>query len=227
MEELKESLFIRISHPWEKVKPLIERWTQHFSAAAVYQHDADEETNRTHCHMVLTGLNVGRKRLRQIAEQMSFPIKGNENCSIVEYDGSETPYVYMAKGSLDPVYLKGFTQENADKWKASWTVPNHREPKLPKLEEIYNDFVQDSHKQKTNWNILKDEAWRLIKRYRKVCDATFFQYYKAIVLTYISDYGHLSNPELRVPRNDNWWAKGLPESMLEYPYPQAVITLDV
>lgn len=222
MEELKESLFIRITHPWEKVEPLVERWSQHFKAAAVYQHDADEEVGKTHCHMVLTGLSVGRKRLRQIAEQMSFPIKGNENCSIVEYDGSEVPYVYMAKGSLEPVFLKGFTQANADSWRVAWVVPNIREAKLPKLEEIYNDFVTTHHKQTTNWAILKDDAWHLVKRYRKVCDATFFQYYKAIVITYVSDYGHLTNPEIRIPRTDQWWSKGLPNSMLETPCPLTI-----
>jgi len=222
MEELKEALFIRISHPWEKVKELVMNWEAYCLTIVVYQHDADEDVNRTHCHMVLTGLCVGRKRLRQIADSKGFPIKGNENCSIVAYDGSKTPYVYMAKGTLDPVFLKGFDQNTAEEWKQAWVEPNQRESKLPKIEEMYNLFKHNAHKTTPNWQMLKNNAWNHVGAFRKVRDNQFFQYYKAIVLTYVDDYQDLL--DFKVPRSDPWFAKGLPDCMLEKAVPTNIIT---
>jgi len=213
MEELKESLFIRISHPWEKVETLVDKWSKHFSACVVYEHEADEEVKRTHCHMVITGLSVGRKRLRQIADAIAFPIKGNENCSIVAYDGGEVPYVYMAKGSLEPVYSRGFDQSHHTRWKDAWVIPNARESKLPKIEEMYDSFRDKAHKTSPNWTVLKDNVFRHVKQYRRVCDNQFFQYYKAIVITYMLDYEDFI--DYKIPRSDAWFAKGLPDTLLE------------
>jgi hypothetical protein len=67
-KNMKESpdLFIRISHPWETVKTLIDKWQDKCNSVAVYQHDADEDVSRTHCHIILKGCTVGRKRLQQL-----------------------------------------------------------------------------------------------------------------------------------------------------------------
>lgn len=223
MEELKESLFIRISHPWEKVKTLIDTWSQHFSAGVVYEHEADEDVSRTHCHMVITGLSVGRKRLRQIADAIAFPIKGNENCSIVAYDGSEVPYVYMAKGTLEPVFSKGFNQSHHTRWKDAWVIPNAKHVKSPQIEEMYDSFRDKAHKTSPNWTTLKDNVFRHVKLYRKICDNHFFQCYKAIVITYMLDYETMI--DYRIPRSDAWFAKGLPETLLEAKILPEMLTL--
>jgi len=223
MEELKESLFIRVSHPWEKVKTLVEAWEQYATTVVVYEHEADDEIKRTHCHLIITGLSVGRKRLRQIADKIAFPIKGNENSAIVVYDGSEVPYVYMAKGSLEPVFSKGFSQSHHTRWKDAWVVPNTKQTKPPQLEEMYDTFRDKAHKTSPNWATLKDNVFRHVKSYRKMCDNHFFQCYKSIVITYMLEYDTLL--DYKVPRSDAWFAKGLPDSLLEAKVLPEMLTL--
>ena len=51
-------------------------------------------------------------------------VKGQERLSFTEYNGEdEKPFIYMTKGNIDPSYLKGWTQTDADKWRSKWIAP--------------------------------------------------------------------------------------------------------
>ena len=75
MKELSPDLFIRISHPWETVKLFVEKIEDKCTSVAVYQHDADEDVSRTHCHMVLKGIQLCRKQVLNYMKD-SLDLKG-------------------------------------------------------------------------------------------------------------------------------------------------------
>jgi len=130
---------VRITHSYEKIAQLVSAWALRSETMAVYEHPKDAKVNRTHCHMVITGTNVDKKQLRNIASKFC-DVKGNENCSFKEFTGEETAYVYMTKGVHDPKYLLCIPTTTAEDWKAKWTPPQVYE-KVDKYTKRYNEFV--------------------------------------------------------------------------------------
>lgn len=190
MEESLEDLFIRISHPWAKCELLIDKWASICDKVAVYEHEADGEKhcNRTHIHLILKSPGVGRKRIRQLAEEMAFPIKGNENCCMKNWDGKEVPTcVYMAKGIYDPKYLKGYTLEDADYWKSLW-VEHAKKQNMTISDQLTEEFMVEFNDpmQITDVDELKKAAHlKAFKACNCIANQRYFALYKQLVMTYV------------------------------------------
>lgn len=131
---------IRVTHPYERIASMVSAWAQRSETMVVYEHPADDDVKRTHCHMIVTGTNVDKKQLRNIGSRFA-DLKGNENCSFKEFDGDEKAYVYMTKGIHDPKYLLCVPKLTADCWKKQWTPPTKYE-KVDKYTKIYKEFVE-------------------------------------------------------------------------------------
>lgn len=106
----------RISNSYDVLKSQIDTFFAECEYIAIYQHDADEEVNRTHIHGICSGYGV--KSVKTFRERMSkaFNVKGNEEFSVGEI--GPKPFEYCSKGRYDPVYYRGFTQEYIDLKKA-------------------------------------------------------------------------------------------------------------
>lgn len=131
---------VRITHSYEQIAQMVSAWAMRSETMVVYEHPKDEKVNRTHCHMVITGTNVDKKQLRNIASKY-IDVKGNENCSFKEFNGDKKAYVYMTKGVHDPKYLLCIPKSQADEWKASWVAPSKSAVKVDKWTKMYNEFV--------------------------------------------------------------------------------------
>ena len=105
---------------------------------AIYQHDADDEIERTHIHGLLIGCSKGEDTIRnrffkgkyQSADyelKTKYVVKEGIMQVKRTYDVDEKYIIYMSKGVLDPMFLKVFTKEETDAYKAQWK--NHREKK--------------------------------------------------------------------------------------------------
>ena len=125
------SYFVRITSPWADVQRVVLAWSMRCDTIVAYEH-ADNVEN-IHCHIAITGSDVGRKQLRNIAAKQDVNVKGNERCSFKEYDEGERALVYMTKGELLPKYLKGYDQTEAEDWCKHWV--NHKD----KTEQDYWD----------------------------------------------------------------------------------------
>lgn len=100
----------RISRDYSELKELIANWTTVCSKLLVYQHPADEEVKKTHCHFLMEGCRIGQEGLRKRVKTI-IQLYGNDDWSFVqkEYDGQVERYIiYMTKGHLDPVYNVGY-----------------------------------------------------------------------------------------------------------------------
>lgn len=131
---------VRISHPYERIASMVSAWALHAETMAVYEHGVDGESNRVHCHMVITGTNISKKQLRNVAARFC-DVKGNENCSFKEFNGDKKAYIYMTKGIHDPKYLLCIPKDKADEWKADWVEPSKSVVKVDKWTKIYQQFV--------------------------------------------------------------------------------------
>lgn len=130
---------VRITHSYEEIAQLVGAWAMRSETMAVYEHPKDAKVNRTHCHLVITGTNVDKKQLRNIASKFA-DVKGNENCSFKDFTGEETAYIYMTKGEHDPKYLLCIPEGKAVDWKARWK-PREVYEKIDKNTKRYNEFV--------------------------------------------------------------------------------------
>jgi len=113
---------LRISRAYEDIKDVIEDWEKVSAKLLVYQHDADEEVNRTHCHMLIQECELGIEGLKKRVKSKGF--MGNKDWSFTTPDENIEKYIiYMTKGILDPVYNKGYDPAYLEKCKKKWVEP--------------------------------------------------------------------------------------------------------
>lgn len=102
----------RISLPFSDISGAIGVWEKHFTKCLIYQHEADEDVQRTHCHLLLEGVNCSIETLKNDFKfQLPNIGKGNELWSwshSKEYTTTDKYITYMTKGNLPPVYNKGY-----------------------------------------------------------------------------------------------------------------------
>lgn len=126
--------FVRITHPYSRLAPLISRWSLECEKLIAYEH-VGTLTEKVHIHMVIIGSRLQKKQLRNIGNEQA-DLKGNELCSFKECVSWEQPIVYMTKGVLDPSYNKGFDIALVAELKGRWVPPkNYR--KVSESEKFY------------------------------------------------------------------------------------------
>lgn len=131
--------FCRITRSYSDLSGMVAVWSERAFKMVVYEHTG-EETEKTHIHMVIIGSSVCKKQLKNLVAYLN--LKGNEDWSFKDYDGDDTAMTYMTKGSLDPKYLKGFTQQEADRWKSLWK-PGRRGAKVADIEGLWKSCFGD------------------------------------------------------------------------------------
>jgi len=114
----------------KSVRTLVQAWSFHVQYIVVYEHD-DDGANHIHCHIMLENSRLTKKRLQQIANEncdLQVLNPGHRATSLMsfrskDYDGNVAGFAYCTKGKYDPKYIKGWTVEQADEWKAAWVAP--------------------------------------------------------------------------------------------------------
>lgn len=133
--------FVRITHPYATLVPLVSDWALKCEKMAVYEH-VGSATEKVHCHLVIIGSRIQKKQLRNIALLYNIDLRGNEMCSFKICISPEVPLIYMTKGSIDPSYIKGWEPSEARLWKAKWVAPT-KHVKIGSDEMYYNDMIMD------------------------------------------------------------------------------------
>lgn len=115
---MTNSYFVRVTRAYSDVSGMIMDWAARSAKIVCYEH-VGTETEKVHIHVLIVDAEVEKKMLKTLVSR--FGLKGNGDWSWKQRkDLSDTPMVYMTKGKLDPVYLKGYTQQDADNWKSRW-----------------------------------------------------------------------------------------------------------
>lgn len=130
---------------WRSVRSIVAVWATHVQRMVVYEHN-DDGANRVHCHIMIEGSRISKKRLQQLAGEVCHTTAhnpGHRKSSLMsfrtkEYDGNIAGYAYVTKGKYDPKYIQGWTAEEAQGWKEAWVAPAE-------------------HQKRTTWRVLLDE----------------------------------------------------------------------
>lgn len=113
---------IRVTLPYHDMSGVVKVWSLYADKVAVFQHEADEDVNKTHIHIGLLNCEfktpeaLKRKMLKQITVEET----GNKLWSFKVWDGSQKYLTYMSKGTLIASYLKLWDDNDVNMWKEKW-----------------------------------------------------------------------------------------------------------
>lgn len=133
-----EHAFVRIVMAYDDVKSLVAAWSQLCEKLICYEH-VGEKTEKVHVHILMYNMSRSWKQFQNIMKRDFPSIHGNQSYSkkkAYRYDSFAT-IKYMSKGSLDPSYNKGYSQEEIATAKGSWT---HEVIKKSKFQEQWERF---------------------------------------------------------------------------------------
>lgn len=167
------SFAIRITKAYVDISGLVQKIADIAENCVVYQHD---DASRVHCHMLVLGFtkteDTIRRWMRGVFEK---PARTDISIKSVYKDdaGKEVPVdssfiVYMSKGQLDPVYVKGYTESDISDYRGRWVNQSPRQGLRTKNGKIVVDGVGDDPSQpstqrgqKTKWQLLAEmqEEW--------------------------------------------------------------------
>lgn len=132
----RNCFFARITRPYSDLSGVVARWALRCERLVVYEH-IGEQTEKTHIHAAIYGAGCDKKTLKN--DYSFLQLKGNEDHSWKEWDGVDTAITYMTKGSLDPKYVKGYTEGQMNDLKSKWTEPKEYEKKNS-WQKLFEEF---------------------------------------------------------------------------------------
>lgn len=162
-EYMENSYAVRVSFPYlpedeqgvfrrHCVRGIVAAWSTHVSRMVVYEHD-DDNAARVHCHLMIEGSRISKKRLQQlagVAAPLKILVPGHRASSYMsfrtaEYDGHIAGFAYCTKGKYDPKYLQGWSVEETERWKAAWVPPADHIRRSPwrVLLDAYEEWTND------------------------------------------------------------------------------------
>lgn len=113
--------FLRVSESYDT----IHNWIEGIECdkIVVYEHEADEEVSRVHCHMLILGQVRKDDALKTRYINLYKPeVKGNKLWSWKQAYDLDC-LTYMAKGVLQPKYTKGFDTNELEEYRVKWVDP--------------------------------------------------------------------------------------------------------
>lgn len=152
-----ETLFCRITRPysWCIENNLFDSWKH--ESVIVYEHSKETNTSagKTHVHFVIKNAQK-RDRIYEQKWWKQLKIKGNEDFSFKLLDPTKDPYIYMAKGKLEPVCNTMRSPDELRQDRELW--------KEPGLQTVVNEItiIKKETSKITNWTIAQEliGEWR-------------------------------------------------------------------
>lgn len=134
----------RITRPYADISGVLLDIFKDVGYFWVYQHDADEKVNRTHCHFFTLQSQRDNKTIKNLKVYKELKFKGNSDHAYKNYDskvdeGNEGEWYnvlkYYSKGTLEPVYCHGArSAQIAEASRLKWEV--QEKPQSIKIEVI-------------------------------------------------------------------------------------------
>lgn len=129
---------IRVSRSYSDVSGIISLWSHRSQTVIVYQHEKDEEVNRTHIHMLLMGVDCQEERLKRLAHKIDSNLSGNKDWSFkdtkLNLDNSpdvEGYITYMTKGKYAASFVKNYSPGKLEEARLKWVETKSPLPSPP------------------------------------------------------------------------------------------------
>lgn len=136
---------IRITHSFDVARAVCLLFAERAQKVAVFEH---LDQARIHIHIAIQGCEVSSKRLRQQAALTGLNVKGNKYASFKTWDKNERALVYCTKGQYRPLYLKGWTEADADRWISLY---ERNPPDISPHHTLYNECFDDGDQDNTDY----------------------------------------------------------------------------
>lgn len=112
---------VRIHRTYEMLEPWILNLSNKCNKLIVYQHDADDDVSRTHCHIVIIGYTTSDATLKaQVIKCLGSRPEKTDWVWDPSVRSEALSIQYLSKKDLKPVYNKGFEEsfiaENSAKY---------------------------------------------------------------------------------------------------------------
>jgi len=152
----------RVSLPFHDMSGVIAVWASKCSKMAVYEHEADEEVNTTHLHMIMIDCvyKTEEQLKNEFRKLIDTALKGNKLWSWEhkDYQNPDESYItYMSKGELAPVFLKNLTHRDCNNWRSKWVQRKKQhtpEPTATSNENVNAYSSKTNPKQLTKFELL-------------------------------------------------------------------------
>lgn len=150
------NLHIRITKSFEELKEWIT--VEDCSQCIVYEHEADDEINRTHVHIWLKGIKCNTDSLKNHIRKVTGKIPASD-WAFMEMNKktkeawNDNVITYMSKGKLMPKYTKGFTEDEIEDYKSKWI--NHNPISVENGKLVIKREVKET-KKKTKRELLQE-----------------------------------------------------------------------
>ena len=147
----------RITRSYQDISELIANWATTAEHMLVYEHAADEEIKKTHCHILMVNCTMGQEGLKKRAKTMGFNFSGNKDWSFTDPLNDIDKYItYMTKGCLFHAFNKCYSTEFLEERKAAWVSPPSSsgppqvarpeaadKPPGKTMDDLYDSYAQD------------------------------------------------------------------------------------
>lgn len=164
---------------WFMIKEACELISTKVDRMIVYEHEVEGNDDNEHVHMYLVGTQVSTDTLKNYIRKFTNPGKGNGAWSFkteyTPYGGTQALPVdsgcitYMSEGRLQPVFNKGFDQDEIIRLTNAYDptiIENAKQKKQYQSKLMY--VVKETHKEsKLRQNQMVDE---IIKRLKETDD---------------------------------------------------------
>lgn len=125
---------------------------------AVYQHDADDEVTRTHCHLLVYGTKLMKTTMKKAVERLCGAFEKTDWSFKTTYNAPDGVkpvdkhfITYMSKGSLEPAAIHRITVGEINVFRSRWTSPTTLKIEDGKM------YIKPSKEEKTltKWEMLE------------------------------------------------------------------------
>lgn len=112
-----------INGTYSDISGVVSSWSTISEKLLVYQHGPDDGSSKDHCHLLVIGITIAKKHLYKRKEWKSLKLDGTKKeFGFDDYETGRETIGYMSKGIYDPVFNKGFTEEEIAEGKSKGYV---------------------------------------------------------------------------------------------------------
>jgi len=112
---MPNAYFGYINRPFADISGVIRNWADISQKLLVYQHDPDDGCTHIHCHILALDVQLDTKQLYKRKDFRSLGLDGTKKeFGFNIFRPQLSTVEYMTKGIFDPVFNKGFEQDELD-----------------------------------------------------------------------------------------------------------------
>lgn len=118
------SWFVRVHRTYEEIHPWIQNLDTKCDKLVVYEHEADEEVSRLHCHLIIVGYTTSDETMKQqLIKCLGQRPEKTDWAWDPDLRSEEDAITYMSKKHLQAKFVKGYSDEYVAECSAKYQPP--------------------------------------------------------------------------------------------------------